>query len=108
MNFWTFFPLSPAFLLPPAVSSRDFPLSLPPPISGHRPNYSLGGKILANREGDYERCYREGEENYKPGYGKGMGRTFSLANFFLQNQGGKKNILNFLLFSPKTQNFLLF
>ncbi len=77
-------------------------------IRGHRPNYSLGGKILANREGDYESCFREGEEKYKPGYGKGMGRKFSLANFFLQNQGGKKKILKFLLFSPIRKIFCFF
>ncbi len=56
-------------------------------IRGHRPNYSLGGKFLANREGDYESCFREGEENYKAGYGKGMGRKFLLINFLCKIRG---------------------
>ncbi len=55
-------------------------------IRGHRPNYSLEGNIFANREGDYESCFREGEENYKPGYVK---KIFA-CQFFVQNQGGKK------------------
>ena len=56
-------------------------------IRGHRPNYSLGGKFLAYREGDYESCFREGEENYKAGYGKGMGRKFLLDNFLCKIRG---------------------
>ncbi len=50
-------------------------------------NYSLGGKLLANREGDYESYFREGGEDYKAGYGKGMGRKFSLANFSCKIRG---------------------
>ncbi len=77
-------------------------------IRGHRPNYSLGGKILANREGDYESFFREGEENYKPGYGTGMGRKFLLANFLCKIRGRKKKILKFLLYVPKNSNFSAF
>ena len=57
---------------------------------GHRPNYSLGGKILANREGDYESFFREGEENYKPGYGKGMEENFCSPIFYAKSGGRKK------------------
>ncbi len=52
-------------------------------IRGHRPNYSLGGKFLANREGDYASGLRAGEKNYKAGYGK---KIFA-RQFFIQNQG---------------------
>ncbi len=68
-----------------AKESIHFPSPLD--IRGHRPIYSLGGKFLANREGDCESCFREEEENNKAGYGKGMGRKFSVPNFLRKIRG---------------------
>ncbi len=59
-------------------------------IRGHRPNYSLGVNFLANREGDYESCFREGEETTKQGMGRVWEENFSLPIFCMQNQGVRK------------------
>ena len=80
----------PPFLIP-------LPEVAPSSIRGHRPNYSLGVKFLANREGDYESCFREGEENYKAGYGKGMGKKFR-SPIFCAKLGGEEKILKILLY----------
>ncbi len=79
-----------------------------PSIRGHRPSYSLGGKILANREGDYESCFREWEENYKAGYGKGMGRKFLVANFLCKIRGGRINLNISPLLTKKLKIFCFF
>ncbi len=73
--------------------------------SGHGPNYSLGGK---KRKGDYESCFREGEENYKPGYVKGMGRKFLLTNFLCKIRGERKNLKISPLLTQKLKFFCFF
>ncbi len=89
-------PMVGSKLLPPPCRKPPTTTTLTV-IRGHRPNNSLGGKILPNKKGYYESCFREGEENYKLLYGKGMGRKFSLANFFLQNLWGKEKFFIFYL-----------
>ncbi len=51
-------------------------------IRGHRPKSSLGDKILANREGDYKNCFREGKHFL--GYGKDTRRKFIFLQIFSQ------------------------
>ncbi len=70
-------------------------------IRGHRPNDSLGGKILSTREGDYENCFREGEQKLLPGNGKGMGRKFSPSICFCENKEESKIFICFLHFHSK-------
>ena len=70
-------------------------------IRGHRPNDSLGGKIVSTREGDYENCFREGDEKTLPGYGKGKGRKFSSSIVFCKNREKSKIFIYFLHFHSK-------
>ncbi len=54
-------------------------------IRGHRPKSSVGDKILSFKEGDYKKCFREGEGNRIIGYGKDKGRKFPFFQFFHKN-----------------------
>ena len=53
---------------------------------------NMSGVVVANKtEGDKSKICRQyviaPEENYKAGYGKGMGRKFLLANFLCKIRG---------------------
>ncbi len=53
-------------------------------------NYSLGGKLLANREGDYESYFREGGGRLQSRVWEGHGKKIFARQLFMQNQGVKK------------------